>query len=81
MKRAFKMKQKAFFINFKGLSLKPVKEIFLEGQSPNLTKTFNDSFYKLFFCYKLITRKYHILLKASRFHSSKLIKKLLEDKK
>ena len=33
MKKAFKMKQKAFFIIFKGLSLKQIKQIFLEGES------------------------------------------------
>ena len=32
--RAFKTKQKAFFIIFKGLSLKQVKQIILEGESP-----------------------------------------------
>ena len=31
MKRAFKMKQKAFFIIFKGLSLKEIKQSSLEG--------------------------------------------------
>ena len=30
------MKQKAFFFIFKGLSLKNIKEIFLEGESPTL---------------------------------------------
>ena len=37
MKRAFKMKYKAFFIIFEGLSLKQIKRIFLEGESPTLT--------------------------------------------
>ena len=46
-KRAFKMKQKAFFITFKGLSLKQIKPslnelkqikpTILEGESPTLT--------------------------------------------
>ena len=31
------MKQKAFFIIFKGFSLKQIKTIFLEGESPTLT--------------------------------------------
>ena len=35
-KRAFKRNEKAFFINFKGLSLKQIKQIFLEGESPTL---------------------------------------------
>ena len=35
-KRAFKMKQKAFFINFKGLSVKQIAQIFSEGESPTL---------------------------------------------
>ena len=38
MKRAFKIKLKAFFIIFKGLSLKKTKQIFLEGESPTLKK-------------------------------------------
>ena len=36
-KRAFKMKQKTFFIILKGVSLKQIKRIFLEGESPTLT--------------------------------------------
>ena len=36
MERAFKMKQKTFFITFKGLSLKQVKQFFLNGESPTL---------------------------------------------
>ena len=36
MKRAFKMKLTAFFIIFKGPSLKQIKQIFLEGESPTL---------------------------------------------
>ena len=32
-KRAFKMKQKAFFIIFKGFSLKQIKKNFLEDES------------------------------------------------
>ena len=35
-KRAFKMKQKAFLIIFKGLSLKQIKQFFLEGDTPTL---------------------------------------------
>ena len=36
-KRAFKMKYKAFFSNFKGLSLKQIKQfLFLGGDSPTL---------------------------------------------
>ena len=35
-KRSFKTKQKAFFIIFKGLSLKQVKQILLEGENPTL---------------------------------------------
>ena len=45
MKRSFKMKQKAFFVIFKGLSLKKIKQtkqIFLEGVSPSLNKNFLD---------------------------------------
>ena len=37
MKRSSKMKQKAFFIIFKGLLLKQIKQIFLEGESPILS--------------------------------------------
>ena len=37
MKRAFKMKQKTLFIIFNGISLKQIKQIFLEGESPNLS--------------------------------------------
>ena len=39
-KRAFKMKLKAFFINFKGLSWKQIKIIFLEGESLTLNSYF-----------------------------------------
>ena len=38
MKRAFKMKQKSFFIIFEGLLLKLLKQTFLEGESPTLKK-------------------------------------------
>ena len=38
-KRAFQMKQKAFFIIFKGFSIKQIKQVFLEGESPTLKKT------------------------------------------
>ena len=37
-KRAFNVKKKAFFIVFKDLSLKEIKQIFLEGKSPTLTQ-------------------------------------------
>ena len=37
MKKAFKMKQKAFFITFEGLSLKQIRIFFLEGESSTLT--------------------------------------------
>ena len=33
------MKQKSFFIIFKGFSLKQIKGIFLEGESPTLNLT------------------------------------------
>ena len=36
MKKAFQMKQKPFSINFKGLSLKLIKQTFLEGESLTL---------------------------------------------
>ena len=36
MKRAFKTKQKALFITFKGLSTKQITQFFLEGESPTL---------------------------------------------
>ena len=36
IKRAFKMKEKTFFIIFKGLSMKQIMHIFLEGESPTL---------------------------------------------
>ena len=32
------MKQKAFFIIFKGLSLKEIKQIILEGKTPTLER-------------------------------------------
>ena len=60
-KRAFKIKQQAFFITFKKLSLKQIKQIFLEGESPTLNKpyltivTIQTEFQTLrkcsFFCY------------------------------
>ena len=34
--RAFKMKEKAYFIIFEGLSLKEMKKLFLVGESPTL---------------------------------------------
>ena len=39
MKRAFKMKQKVFFIILKGLLLKQIKPFFWEGKSPTLILT------------------------------------------
>ena len=38
MKRVFKVKQKAVFIVFKGLSMKQMTHIFLEGESPTLSR-------------------------------------------
>ena len=35
------MKQKAFFFLFKGLSMKQITQIFLEGENPTLKKTFS----------------------------------------
>ena len=37
-RKTFKVKQKAFFIIFKGLSLEQIKWIFLEGESPILVR-------------------------------------------
>ena len=34
--RAFKMKQKVFFIIFKGFLLKQITQFFLEGESPTI---------------------------------------------
>ena len=42
MKRAFKMKQKGFFIIFKGFSLKQITQTFLEGESPTLNKNIHS---------------------------------------
>ena len=39
-KRVFELKQKTCFIIFKEISLKQVKQIFWEGESPNLTPSF-----------------------------------------
>ena len=36
MTRAFKIKKKALFITFNGISLKQIKKPLLEGESPNL---------------------------------------------
>ena len=41
MKRAFVMKQKGFFIIFKGLSLKQMKQIILDGESLTLKSSQN----------------------------------------
>ena len=43
-KRAFKMKLKAFFIIFKGLSIKQIKRIFLEGES--LISSFDSAWWR-----------------------------------
>ena len=40
MKRAFKMKQKAFLIIFVG-SINQITQIVLEGESPSLSNIFN----------------------------------------
>ena len=42
------MKQKAFFITFKGLSIKQIEQNFLEGESPTLRKFFGKNFYLLY---------------------------------
>ena len=39
--RPFKMKQKAFFIIFKGLSIKQITQFFLDGESQTLKQTFS----------------------------------------
>ena len=39
-KRAFKMKLKTVLITFKGLSLKQIKNLFLENESPTLSIKF-----------------------------------------
>ena len=36
------MKQKAFFITFKGLSIKKIAQIFLEGKSPTLNDLYKQ---------------------------------------
>ena len=41
MKRTFMMKQKGFFIIFKGLSLKQMKQIILDGESLTLKSSQN----------------------------------------
>ena len=45
-KRAFKMKEKAFFIILKVLSLKQIKHTFLEGESPTLKRITEVNFWK-----------------------------------
>ena len=40
-KGAFKMKQKSFFINFKGIPLKQIKQFFLECEGPTLNRQQN----------------------------------------
>ena len=40
MKRAFKIKQKIFFISFKGLSMKQIMQILLKGEGPTLILTY-----------------------------------------
>ena len=49
------MKQKAFFINFKGLLLKQTKNIFLEGESPVLR------FFLYTFCSKFTRTKMDLI--------------------
>ena len=46
MKRAFKMKKKAFFIIFKGLLMKQITQFFLKSQGPTL-KDLDDSITKM----------------------------------
>ena len=41
------MKQKAFFITFKGLSIKQIEQKFF-GESPTLRKFFGKNFYLLY---------------------------------
>ena len=55
-KRAFKMKQKVFFIIFKGLSLKQIKRIFF-GRWEHLRDQFRSSRPKLF-CKKGVLRNF-----------------------
>ena len=62
MKKAFEMKQKAFFIIFKELSLKQMKQIFYEGENKgeSLTLTCMLTFLLqlprfLVLCYTIIT--------------------------
>ena len=45
MKRAFKVKQKAFFIIFKGLSMKQITEIFLGRCEPDFNAYHKDWLY------------------------------------
>ena len=40
MKRAFKLRSKAFFIIFKRLSIKQIAQIFLEGEGPTLSNPY-----------------------------------------
>ena len=41
-KKAFKMNKKAFFVIFKGFSIKQITQAFLEGESLTLSITFQD---------------------------------------
>ena len=41
-KKAFKVKERAFFIIFEGLSLKQIYKIFLEGETPTLKKLLEE---------------------------------------
>ena len=51
------MKQKAFFIIFEELSLKQIKKLFLQGESPTLRTVLS------FFSFKVLTHTY--LVKTS----------------
>ena len=55
MKRAFKMKQKVFFIIFNGLSMKQVTQMFLESESPTLIFSLMFRFL-IHFCGQLFLR-------------------------
>ena len=48
MIKAFKIKQKAFFIIFKGLSVKQITQFFLEGESPTLILIIFDALFYFF---------------------------------
>ena len=61
------MKQKAFFMIFKGLSMKQITQFFLQEESPTLS---------IFFCrysLNLFKMKLHLLFLISLFHKYKVI--------